>query len=90
MRGEREIALTTPVSLTALQPSLSGTDHLSHGSRHFMPGYDHRSLRDKIRQAARAKALSCSVWPFHGRVIPNRRRRSRRFRSFKPESARSG
>jgi hypothetical protein len=32
MRGEREIALTTPVSLTAFQPSLSGTDHLSYGS----------------------------------------------------------
>jgi hypothetical protein len=57
MRGEREIALTTPVSLTAFQPStLSGTDHLSYGSRHFMPGYDHRSLRDKIRRAPRALA----------------------------------
>jgi hypothetical protein len=52
MRGEREIALTTPVSLTAFTRP-SGTDHLSYGSRHVMPGYDHRSLRDKIRRTPR-------------------------------------
>jgi hypothetical protein len=31
IRGEREIALTTPGSLTAFQPSL-GRNHLSYGS----------------------------------------------------------
>jgi hypothetical protein len=47
MRGEREIALTTPVSLTAFQPSLERIISLTvPAPKAFGAGYDHRSLRD--------------------------------------------
>jgi hypothetical protein len=64
MRGEREIALTTPVSLTAFQPSLwDGSSLLRFQPRKtFGAGYDHRSLRDKIRRAPGLFSQAIS-WP---------------------------
>jgi hypothetical protein len=55
MRSEREIALTTPVSLTVFQPSLGRIVSLTVPA--FGAGYDHRSLRDKIRRAPRVSGL---------------------------------
>ena len=68
IRGEREIALTTLVSLTAFQPSLWDGSSLSRFQprKAFGAGYDHRSLRDKIRRAPRLRSCLRFALPILG------------------------